>query len=156
MVTQKGGDDRDAHWDHVLWHSNFGDAPRFGTARCPASTHDLLSNVGWKARVLSDTLMPFLDLEAADPIEDYLTALRLFESVAHDVDTVIPGHGSVGGAGQMQARIKQDRAYVQDLRDGGVTNDPRLGPSATLDWLPDVHGWQLQRLAQIGQYETPE
>lgn len=96
--------------------------------------------------MLSDILMPFLDLEAADPIEDYLAALRLFETVADDVDAVIPGHGSVGGAGQLRARMTQDRAYVQVLRDGGVPDDPRVGPSAPLDWLPDVHRWQLQRL----------
>ena len=98
--------------------------------------------------MLSDILMPFLDLEASNPIEDYLAALRLFESVADDVDAVIPGHGSVGGAGQLRGRIKQDRAYVQELRDGGGTDDPRLGPSATLDWLPEVHSWQLQRLTE--------
>ena len=82
--------------------------------------------------MLSDILMPFLDLEAADPIEDYLAALRLLEGVADDVDVVIPGHGSVGGAEQLRARIEQDRAYVQALRDGGVPDDPRVGPSATL------------------------
>lgn len=208
-------------WDHVLWHANFGDAPRYGTARCAASLRDLLSNADWKARVaemlppeyaeeipmdllglitglpaeaaqlpwdgpqvriiehqahapghaallieergvlvagdmLSDILMPFLDLEAANPIEDYLAALRLFEGVADDVDVVIPGHGSVGGAEHFRARIEQDRAYVQALRDGGVPDDPRVGPSAPLDWLPDVHSWQVQRLAQREQNETPE
>lgn len=56
-------------------------------------------------------------------------------------------HGAVGGAGQLRARIHQDRAYVQALLDGGVPDDPRVGPSAPLDWLPDVHRWQLQRLA---------
>ena len=91
--------------------------------------------------MLSDILMPFLDLEAADPIEDYLAALRLLESVADDVVAVIPGHGSVGGA-------EQYRAYVVALRDGGVPDDPRVGPSAPLDWLPDVHRWQLQQLAR--------
>ena len=70
--------------------------------------------------MLSDILMPFLDLAAADPIEDYLAALRLLESVADDVVAVIPGHGSVGGAEQVRARIEQDRAYVVALRDGGV------------------------------------
>ncbi len=203
-------------WDHVLWHPNFGDPPRYGTARCAASIHDVLSRANWQDLIaeglppeyaeeipmellglitglpggaaqipwdgprvriiehqahapghaalmidegrvlvagdmLSDILMPFLDLEAADPLGDYLEALRLFENVADDVDTVIPGHGSVGGAGQLRARIKQDQAYVLDLRDGGVTDDPRVGPSATLDWLPDVHGWQLQRLAEREQ-----
>ena len=205
------------HWDHVLWHSNFGDVPRYGTVRCAASMRDLRSNVDWKDRVsgvlppefaeeipvdllgliiglpaeaarvpwdgpnirilehqahaqghaalliegrgvlvagdmLSDILMPFLDLKAANPIEDYLTALRLLESVADDVDAVIPGHGSVGGAEQLRARIKQDRAYVEALRDGGVPDDPRVGPTATLDWLPDVHRWQLQQFAQREQH----
>jgi glyoxylase-like metal-dependent hydrolase (beta-lactamase superfamily II) len=202
-----------AHWDHVLWHANFGDVPRYGTARCAASIQDLLSNADWESRIaeglppefaeeipmdllglitglpagaaqipwdgpkiriiehrahapghaallieerrvlvggdmLSDILMPFLDLGASNPLEDYLAALGLFESVAVDVDAVIPGHGSVGGAEQLRARIKQDRAYVQVVRDGGVPEDPRVGPSAPLDWLPDVHSWQLQRLAQ--------
>ncbi|MCU1554138.1 MAG: fold metallo-hydrolase [Arthrobacter sp.] len=207
-------------WDHVLWHANFGDPPRYGTARCAASIRELLSNADWKDRIaeglppeyaeeipmdllglivglpvgaaqvpwdgpkvriiehqahapghaallieergvmvagdmLSDILMPFLDLAAANPIGDYLTALRLFESVASDVDAVIPGHGSVGGAEQLRARIKQDRAYVQDLRDCGASDDPRVGPSATLDWLPDVHRWQVQRLARGEQNTTP-
>ena len=31
-------------WDHVLWHAELGDAPRYGTARCAASLRDLLSN----------------------------------------------------------------------------------------------------------------
>ena len=200
-------------WDHVLWHPDFGDAPRYGTARCAASIREVLSNADWRDRVaeglppeyaedipmdllglitglpadaaqipwdgptariiehrahapghaalliqersvlvagdmLSDILMPFLDLEAADPLGDYLAALRLFENVADGVDAVVPGHGSVGGAGQLRARITQDRAYVQALLDGGVPDDPRIGPSAPLDWLPDVHGWQLQRLAE--------
>src|SRR6187402_1047597 len=38
-------------WDHVLWHANFGDPPRYGTARCAASIHDLLSHADWKDRV---------------------------------------------------------------------------------------------------------
>src|SRR5437016_5271229 len=100
--------------------------------------------------MLSDILMPFLDLSAADPIEDYLAALRLLEGVADDVDVFIPGHGSVGGADQVRARIEQDRTYVQALRDGNVPDDPRVGPSATFgqDWLPGVHKWQIQQLAQ--------
>ncbi|SLK13724.1 MBL fold metallo-hydrolase [Arthrobacter sp. P2b] len=203
-------------WDHVLWHPDFGDAPRYGTARCAASIRGVLADPDWKDRVaeglppehadeipmdllglitglpadaahfpwdgpgiriiehqahapghaallieerrvlvagdmLSDILMPFLDLEAADPLGDYLAALRLFDGVADDADAVIPGHGSVGGAGQLRARIEQDREYVQALRDGRVPDDPRVGPSAPLDWLPEVHDWQLQRLAQKSQ-----
>ena len=99
--------------------------------------------------MLSDVLIPMLDLNAADPIEDYLTALRLLEGVAGDVDVVIPGHGSIGGADQVPARIDQDRAYVHTLRDIHVPSDPRIGPSAKdgWDWVAGVHEGQLQRLA---------
>ena len=45
--------------------------------------------------MLSDILIPFPDLDAANPIEDYLVGLRLLEDVADGVDVLIPGHGSV-------------------------------------------------------------
>jgi glyoxylase-like metal-dependent hydrolase (beta-lactamase superfamily II) len=211
------------HWDHLLWHTKLGEAPRYGTARCASDIRDLLSNADWKARVtemlppdiaeeipldllglitglpaetaqipwdgpkvriiehqahapghaallieergvlvagdmLSDILIPFLDMDAADPIEDYLAALRLLEGVADDVDIFITGHGSIGGADQLRARIEQDRAYVQALRGDGVSEDPRVGPSATFgkDWLPSVHEWQLQQLAKKREHDgTP-
>ncbi|HMG62681.1 MAG TPA: MBL fold metallo-hydrolase [Streptosporangiaceae bacterium] len=101
--------------------------------------------------MLSDVLIPMLDLnDTADPIEDYLAALRLLEGAAGDVDVLVPGHGSVGGADQVQARIDQDRAYVHALRDGRVPGDSRIGPSAAhgWEWVSDVHEGQLQRLAQ--------
>jgi glyoxylase-like metal-dependent hydrolase (beta-lactamase superfamily II) len=100
--------------------------------------------------MLSDVLIPMLDLNGADPIEDYLAALRLFEGVADDVDVLIPGHGSIGEADQVHARIDQDRAYVHALRDAQVPGDPRIGPSAKegWDWVAGVHEWQLQQLAQ--------
>jgi len=108
--------------------------------------------------MLSDVLIPMLDLNAADPIEDYLAALRLLEGVADDVDVFVPGHGSIGGADQLRARIEQDRAYVNALRDGGVPDDPRIGPSAKhgWEWVSDVHAGQLQRLAQRSERDgTP-
>jgi glyoxylase-like metal-dependent hydrolase (beta-lactamase superfamily II) len=101
--------------------------------------------------MLSDVLIPMLDLDdTADPIEDYLAALRLFEDVAGDVDAVVPGHGSVGGADQVRARIERDRAYVLALREGHEPSDPRLGPSAKpgWEWVSDVHNGQAQRLAE--------
>jgi glyoxylase-like metal-dependent hydrolase (beta-lactamase superfamily II) len=56
--------------------------------------------------MLSDVLIPMLDLkDTADPIEDYLAALRLLEGAAQDVDVLVPGHGSIGGADQVRARI---------------------------------------------------
>jgi glyoxylase-like metal-dependent hydrolase (beta-lactamase superfamily II) len=101
--------------------------------------------------MLSDVLIPMLDLsDTADPIEDYLAALRLLEGVAGDVDVLVPGHGSIGGADQVRARIEQDRAYVHALRDAAVPGDPRVGPAATFgkDWPPGVHERQLQHLAR--------
>ncbi|GAA1956946.1 MBL fold metallo-hydrolase [Agromyces allii] len=201
------------HWDHVLWHPDFGDAPRYGTARAAASLRDLLSKEDWQALVapglppeyaddipmdllglvtglpvdaeripwdgpdirilehrahadghaalliedrgvlvagdmLSDILMPFLDLEAADPVDDYLAALRLFESVGDDVAVVIPGHGGVGDGEQFRARLALDRAYAEALRERRAPEDPRLDPTGPLYWLVDVHEWQLERLGQ--------
>ena len=99
--------------------------------------------------MLSDVLIPMLDLNGtADPIEDYLAALRLLDGVADDVDVVVPGHGSVGGADQVHARIDQDRACILALREGHVPSDPRVGPSAKpgWEWVSDVHNGQAQRL----------
>ncbi|MET9338991.1 MBL fold metallo-hydrolase [Nonomuraea sp. NPDC003804] len=84
--------------------------------------------------MLSDVLIPMLDLNGtADPIEDHLAALRLLEGVAGDADVLIPGHGSVGGADQVHARIERDRAYVLALREGHVPVTPgsahRLRPA---------------------------
>ncbi len=209
-------------WDHVLWYAEFGEAPRYGTARCADSMRDLLSNANWKAQVaealppeiaeevpldlfglisglpagteqipwdgprvriiehpahapghaalfieergvlvagdmLSDVFIPMLDLnDTADPIEDYLIGLRLLEGVADDVDVLIPGHGSVGGAEQLRERIDQDRAYVEALRDGREPDDPRIGPSAKpgWEWVSDVHAGQAQRLAERSERDA--
>ena len=202
------------HWDHVLWHPEFGPAPRYGTAACAADIEDVMARPDWKAVVaqvlppdiaediplerfgaitplpagtdvlpwdgprvrivehrghavghaavlvedsgvlvagdmLSDILMPFLDLEAADPIGDYLAALDRFEGIAEEVYLVIPGHGSVGDRDQLRARIELDRAYVLAMRDTGDAEDPRLdAPANDSVWLPDVHAWQRQQLAE--------
>jgi glyoxylase-like metal-dependent hydrolase (beta-lactamase superfamily II) len=108
--------------------------------------------------MLSDVLIPMLDLDdTADPIEDYLAGLRLLEGAADGVDVLVPGHGSIGGADQVHARIDQDRAYVHDLREARVPGDPRLGPSAYgKDFLPSVHARQLESLARRSQHDgTP-
>jgi glyoxylase-like metal-dependent hydrolase (beta-lactamase superfamily II) len=105
--------------------------------------------------MLSDVLVPMLNLMAPDPIGDYLAALQLLESAAADIDVVVPGHGSVGGAEQVHARIDQDRVYVQALRDGRDPSDARVGPSAKpgWEWVSDVHTGQLQRLAQRSEHD---
>ena len=202
------------HWDHVLWHPAFGDAPRYATAAGAAIMSDFLAQEDWlddiaeglppehadeipmellglvralpsgtsevpwdgptvrilehrghaeghaallveDSRVLvvgdmlSDLLMPFLDLQAAHPVEDYLAALRVLDSVSDRADAVIPGHGTLGDAAQLRSRIDLDTAYVEALRDGREPDDPRVGPEAPLDWVPDIHRWQAERVAEL-------
>ena len=100
--------------------------------------------------MLSDILIPFPDLDAADPIDDYLLGLRRLEEVADDVDVLVPGHGSVGGIDELRARIDLDRRYVHALAEGHELDDPRICPSATFgtEWLPAVADWQRQHLAE--------
>jgi glyoxylase-like metal-dependent hydrolase (beta-lactamase superfamily II) len=109
--------------------------------------------------MLSDVLIPMLDLNgAADPVGDYLAALRLLEGAAGDVDVLVPGHGSVGGADQVRVRIDQDRAYAHAVRDAQASADPRVGPSAKdgWDWVAGVHARQLQSLAASSERDgTP-
>jgi glyoxylase-like metal-dependent hydrolase (beta-lactamase superfamily II) len=212
------------HWDHLLWHSGFGAAPRYGTARCAAMVAARLSDPDWKTSIaglippdiveqvplddvfgritglpaetaripwdgpgvrilehqahapghaalvieefgvlvagdmLSDVLIPMLNVIAPEPIEDYLAALELLGGVSDDIEVLVPGHGSVGGADQVRARIDQDRAYVDALRDAAVPDDPRIGPSARpgWEWVSDVHEGQLQRLARSSEHDgTP-
>jgi len=204
------------HWDHLLWDARFGDPPRYGTARCAASTREQLAQPDAKAEILahlegtgieddvptdllglitglpagtaevpwdgprvrilehsahspghaalwiedagvlvagdmlSDVFMPMLDLDGtADPLGDYLAALELLSEVAGDAVAVIPGHGSVGGTGAVAARIAQDRAYVEALRDGRAPDDARIGPDARegWEWVADVHAGQLEGLS---------
>jgi glyoxylase-like metal-dependent hydrolase (beta-lactamase superfamily II) len=204
-------------WDHVLWHAELGEAPRYGTARCADFMRDLRSDADWKARaaeglppeiaedvpldlfglitglpaetaevpwdgprvriiehpahapghaallveergvlaagdMLSDVFIPMLDdfNGTNDPLEDYLVGLRVLEGVADDVDVLVPGHGSVGQADQVRARIELDRAYLHALRDGHAPDDPRIGPSAKpgWEWVSDIHDGQAQSLAR--------
>ena len=198
-------------WDHSLWFAEFGDAPRYATARGAAFMRDFLAQDDWRDQLaeglppeiaddipldgfgqltalpedavelpwdgpvvrviehpahavghaalliedrgvliagdmLSDILIPFLKLDADDPVGDYLEGLRKLEAVADAVQVVIPGHGSAGG--DVRARIELDRAYAEAVRSGGGSDDPRVGPDATYgqEWLPDVHGWQARQL----------
>ncbi|CAL9278329.1 MULTISPECIES: MBL fold metallo-hydrolase [Streptomyces] len=208
-------------WDHVLWHAELGEAPRYGTARCADFMQDVLSNADWKAGVaeglppeiaedtpldlyglitglpaetaqlpwdgpkvriiehpahaqghaallieerrvliagdmLSDVFVPMLD-DTVEPIEDYLVGLELLEGVADDVDVVIPGHGSLARDEEVRARIKLDRAYVEDLRDARVSSDPRVvSPKPGWEWASDIHEGQARNLARRSQRDgTP-
>jgi glyoxylase-like metal-dependent hydrolase (beta-lactamase superfamily II) len=145
LITGLAGETRQIPWDgpevRIVEHQ----------AHAPGHAALLIEERGVLVAgdMLSDVLIPMLDLNGtADPIKDYLAALRLLEGVAEGVDVLVPGHGSTGGADQVRARIGQDRAYVHALRDAQVPSDPRVGPSATYDWVLGVHARQLQQLAQ--------
>jgi glyoxylase-like metal-dependent hydrolase (beta-lactamase superfamily II) len=105
--------------------------------------------------MLSDFLIPLLDLGAPRSIEDYLAALRLLDGVATDVGVLIPGHGTVARADELRARIEQDRAYVYALRGGRDPADQRLSTGPNKDWLPGVHEWQRQHFAKGTEGEVP-
>ncbi|MHA7263715.1 MBL fold metallo-hydrolase [Arthrobacter sp. TMN-37] len=102
--------------------------------------------------MLSDVFIPMLDdfTSTNDPVEEYLVGLRMLEGVADEVDAVIPGHGSIGTAGQVRARIELDRAYVHALRDSRDPSDPRIGPAARpgWEWVSDIHAGQAQSVAR--------
>lgn len=98
--------------------------------------------------MLSDVLIPMLNLAAAEPVEDYLAALDLIEAAAGDATVVVPGHGSVGNGDEVRARIALDRAYVEALRDGKTPDDPRLTTTdPNWSWVAGIHGWQATQIA---------
>ncbi|MFD6091214.1 MBL fold metallo-hydrolase [Oerskovia sp. NPDC060338] len=109
--------------------------------------------------MLSDLFVPMLDTfgETNDPIEEYLVGLRVLEAAADDVAVLVPGHGSVCGADQVQARIDLDRAYLDALRDGTAPDDPRIGPSAKpgWEWVSDIHEGQAQSVARRRERDGP-
>lgn len=83
--------------------------------------------------------IPSLDLQSDDPVGSYEEALTLFESVAPDVASFVPGHGAVGDGAELTRRIEVDRQYLLELRAGGEISDAR--PRA--EWLERHHRRQL-------------
>lgn len=98
--------------------------------------------------MLSDVLVPMLG-DDSDPVGEYLVGLQVLEGLADEVDVCVPGHGSVATSEELSARLALDRAYVEDLRDGRVPDDPRIGPSAEpgWEWVGDLHDGQVSALA---------
>lgn len=208
-------------WDHVLWHTDLGEVPRYATARCAAVMQQVRSTADWQARaaaglppeiadetpldlygritglpprtqrvpwngpevqiiehpahapghaallidecrvlaagdMLSDVFVPMLDDfdDTNDPVQDYLVGLQLLDDLAGKVDIVVPGHGTVGGAGQLRARIDQDRTYGRALRDGHTPDDPRVNtPQPGWEWVADIHVGQARSLAQRRKHD---
>ncbi|RSM57144.1 MBL fold metallo-hydrolase [Amycolatopsis sp. WAC 01376] len=135
-------------WDHVLWHAELGDAPRFGTARCAAYTRDVRSKADWKARA-AEGLPPEIAEETPLDLYGLITGLpagtaripwdgpevRIIEHPAH-----APGHAAllieerrVLVAGDMLSDV-----FIPMLDDVNDTNDPIEEYLVGLRLLEDV------------------
>jgi glyoxylase-like metal-dependent hydrolase (beta-lactamase superfamily II) len=97
--------------------------------------------------MLSDVEIPLLDLttaagEQADPFGDYRAGLGLLAALP-GVRHVVPGHGHVGDAPELRARIAADFRYLDRVEQGADPADQRLlAPDA--GWLRADHARQRQ------------
>ncbi|MFC8921248.1 MBL fold metallo-hydrolase [Cellulosimicrobium sp. NPDC057127] len=121
-------------WDHVLWHPDLGDAPRYGTARCVAVLRDVRSQPDWRDRA-AEGLPP--EIAEETPLDGYglITGLpagtaqipwdgpdvRIVEHPAH-----APGHAAllVEERGVLVAGDMLSDLFVPMLDDFEKTADP--------------------------------
>ncbi|WP_433168702.1 MBL fold metallo-hydrolase [Kribbella sp. CA-247076] len=137
-------------WDHVLWHPDFGDVPRYGTARCAEFMEELRSDADWKARVAEGLPPEIADDVPLDPF-GLITGLpagtthlpwdgpevRIIEHPAHS-----PGHAAlyVEDRGVLVAGDMLSDLFVPMLDDLRGTNDPIEDYLAGLRQLEDAAG----------------
>ncbi len=135
-------------WDHVLWHADLGDAPRYGTTRCAERTRDLRSSPDWETRV-AEGLPPEIADETPLDLFGLITELppgsarvpwegptaSVIEHPAHS-----PGHAAllveehrVLAAGDMLSDV-----FVPMLDDFTDSNDPIEEYLVGLQRLEDV------------------
>lgn len=121
-------------WDHALWHTDHGDAPRYGTARCAAFLRDLRSKAGWEAH-LAEGLPPEIAEEVPLDLFGLVTglpagtalvpwdgpAVRIIENPAH-----APGHAAllVEERGVLVAGDMLSDVLVPMLDNANSANDP--------------------------------
>ena len=121
-------------WDHVLWHAELGDAPRWGTIRCAESMRDLRSDPDWKARVAEGLPEEIADDVPLDPF-GLITPLptgarevpwngprvRVVEHPAHSA-----GHAAllVEDRGVLVAGDMLSDVFIPMLDDFDVADDP--------------------------------
>jgi glyoxylase-like metal-dependent hydrolase (beta-lactamase superfamily II) len=121
-------------WDHVLWHAELGEAPRYGTARCAAYMRDVLSDADWKARV-AEGLPPEIADEISLNLFGLITGLpaetahlpwdgpkvRIIEHPAH-----AQGHAAllIEERGVLVAGDMLSDVFIPMLDDFNSTNDP--------------------------------
>ncbi|WP_020014629.1 MBL fold metallo-hydrolase [Promicromonospora sukumoe] len=137
-------------WDHVLWHTDLGEAPRYGTARCAADMRDLRSSADWRSRV-TEGLPPEIADDVPLDLFGLLTGLpagtaripwdgpdvRVAEHPAHS-----PGHAAllVEGSGVLAAGDMLSDVFVPMLGDFTDENDPVEEYLTGLRALEDVAG----------------
>lgn len=121
-------------WDHVLWHPELGDAPRYGTGRCAGVMADFLSQPDWRTQA-AEGLPP--EIAGAVPLDLFgqLTGLpagtrhlpwdgppvRIIEHPAHAA-----GHAAllVETCGVLAAGDMLSDVLVPMLNDAASTDDP--------------------------------
>ena len=135
-------------WDHVLWHTELGEAPRYGTERCAAFMRDLRSNADWKARVAEGLPEEIAQDIPLDPF-GLITGLpaeteqipwdgpqvRIIEHPAHS-----PGHAAllIEERGVLVAGDMLSDVFIPMLDDFNSTNDPIEEYLVGLRLLEDV------------------
>lgn len=135
-------------WDHVLWAAELGEAPRYGTARCAESMHDLRADADWRTRV-TEGLPPEIVDETPLDLFGLVTGLpagtvripwdgpdvRIIEHPAHS-----PGHAAlfVRDRGVLVAGDMLSDVFVPMLDTFGESNDPIEEYLVGLQLLEDV------------------
>ena len=135
-------------WDHVLWHPELGEAPRYGTARCAAYLRDLRSDADWRARVAEglppeiadQTPLDLFGLIAGLPAEATQLpwdgpTVRVLEHQGH-----APGHAAlwIEERGVLVAGDMLSDVFIPMLDDFNGTNDPIEDYLAALRLLEGV------------------
>ncbi|MFE3456189.1 MBL fold metallo-hydrolase [Nocardiopsis aegyptia] len=121
-------------WDHVLWHADLGEVPRYGTARCAAHMKDVRSHADWKARA-AEGLPPEIAEDTPLDLYGLITGLpagtvqipwegpevRIIEHPAH-----APGHAAllIEERGVLVAGDMLSDVFVPMLDDFDDANDP--------------------------------
>lgn len=135
-------------WDHVLWHAELGDAPRYGTARCAARMQELRSDPDWQTRV-TEGLPPEIADDTPLDLFGLITALpagttqvpwngpevTLIEHPAH-----APGHAAllIKERGVLVAGDMLSDLFVPMLDEPSGSNDPIAEYLVGLDRLEEV------------------
>jgi len=85
-------------WDHALWHPDFGDAPRYGTAGCADFLRDQLADPEWR-KYFTEGLPP--EFAADIPLDLFGLVTGLSPATRH-----VPWEGP-------QVRIIEHRGHAQ-------------------------------------------